>query len=81
MREIVHLQAGQCGNQIGAKVGLYHFSCLQFSRHIDLVKINHKKIQNFNQKRSNFNANLLAICFLIADTFFLSVLRSIMKHQ
>lgn len=21
MREIVHLQAGQCGNQIGAKVG------------------------------------------------------------
>lgn len=23
MREIVHLQAGQCGNQIGAKVGLY----------------------------------------------------------
>ena len=22
MREIVHLQAGQCGNQIGAKVGL-----------------------------------------------------------
>ena len=22
MREIVHLQAGQCGNQIGAKVGV-----------------------------------------------------------
>lgn len=22
MREIVHIQAGQCGNQIGAKVGL-----------------------------------------------------------
>ena len=22
MREIVHLQAGQCGNQIGAKVSL-----------------------------------------------------------
>ena len=22
MREIVHLQAGQCGNQIGAKVGI-----------------------------------------------------------
>jgi len=21
MREIVHIQAGQCGNQIGAKVG------------------------------------------------------------
>jgi len=30
MREIVHLQAGQCGNQIGAKVfqifGLYCFA-------------------------------------------------------
>jgi len=23
MREIVHIQAGQCGNQIGAKVGDY----------------------------------------------------------
>lgn len=23
MREIVHIQAGQCGNQIGAKVRLY----------------------------------------------------------
>lgn len=23
MREIVHLQAGQCGNQIGAKVSYY----------------------------------------------------------
>lgn len=25
MREIVHLQAGQCGNQIGAKVRVYSF--------------------------------------------------------
>lgn len=24
MREIVHLQAGQCGNQIGAKVRYYY---------------------------------------------------------
>lgn len=31
MREIVHLQAGQCGNQIGAKVGLI-FTFL-FSQH------------------------------------------------
>jgi len=26
MREIVHLQAGQCGNQIGAKVRLSKYS-------------------------------------------------------
>jgi putative component of membrane protein insertase Oxa1/YidC/SpoIIIJ protein YidD len=26
MREIVHVQAGQCGNQIGAKV-IYHYQC------------------------------------------------------
>lgn len=26
MREIVHIQAGQCGNQIGAKVRLFDFS-------------------------------------------------------
>lgn len=30
MREIVHLQVGQCGNQIGSKVctpHLFHFFC------------------------------------------------------
>lgn len=30
MREIVHLQAGQCGNQIGAKVFLSDFFCSYF---------------------------------------------------
>lgn len=32
MREIVHIQAGQCGNQIGAKVSLIilHFSGIKF---------------------------------------------------
>jgi len=31
MREIVHIQAGQCGNQIGAKVCIYdvHFLVVQ----------------------------------------------------
>jgi hypothetical protein len=36
MREIVHMQAGQCGNQIGAKVGsnscqptVRRFSCFE----------------------------------------------------
>lgn len=28
MREIVHIQAGQCGNQIGAKVNVLNFSFL-----------------------------------------------------
>ena len=28
MREIVHIQAGQCGNQIGAKVSV-NFTCSQ----------------------------------------------------
>jgi len=27
MREIVHIQAGQCGNQIGAKVSMRHTKC------------------------------------------------------
>jgi hypothetical protein len=31
MREIVHIQAGQCGNQIGAKVKIY--------THIDYLKL------------------------------------------
>lgn len=30
MREIVHLQAGQCGNQIGAKVSAYFFLILYY---------------------------------------------------
>jgi len=34
MREIVHIQAGQCGNQIGAKVNIafspaYYQKCLE----------------------------------------------------
>lgn len=29
MREIVHLQAGQCGNQIGAKVYLIFYSYIK----------------------------------------------------
>lgn len=32
MREIVHLQAGQCGNQIGAKVGIRTFLVLTVYR-------------------------------------------------
>lgn len=29
MREIVHIQAGQCGNQIGAKVGIKYILLLE----------------------------------------------------
>lgn len=32
MREIVHIQAGQCGNQIGAKVTDMFFSRIYFAR-------------------------------------------------
>lgn len=38
MREIVHLQAGQCGNQIGAKVG---FACLVFYLLLNLKYVAH----------------------------------------
>lgn len=31
MREIVHIQAGQCGNQIGAKVSPLHPNTILFS--------------------------------------------------
>ena len=30
MREIVHIQAGQCGNQIGAKVRIFHLLKIRF---------------------------------------------------
>jgi len=32
MREIVHLQAGQCGNQIGAKVSIDYYA-IRFELH------------------------------------------------
>lgn len=34
MREIVHIQAGQCGNQIGAKVSILNLflSCVSFEK-------------------------------------------------
>lgn len=35
MREIVHIQAGQCGNQIGAKVRYYNY-CAFFILHCPL---------------------------------------------
>lgn len=41
MREIVHLQAGQCGNQIGAKVSFYFndfFMIFIFVSHITNIK-------------------------------------------
>lgn len=41
MREIVHLQAGQCGNQIGAKVSFYFndfFMIFIFESHITNIK-------------------------------------------
>lgn len=36
MREIVHIQAGQCGNQIGAKVRIYKLSNSDLKRVCDL---------------------------------------------
>lgn len=33
MREIVHIQAGQCGNQIGAKVGILEFEFVVIQEH------------------------------------------------
>ena len=33
MREIVHIQAGQCGNQIGAKVREFLVFSVVFSEH------------------------------------------------
>lgn len=42
MREIVHLQAGQCGNQIGAKVYLIFYSYIKiityFQKKMSTVK-------------------------------------------
>lgn len=38
MREIVHIQAGQCGNQIGAKVMNYNHSNITHNKLVEQKK-------------------------------------------
>lgn len=42
MREIVHLQAGQCGNQIGAKVREFIIAILMVEKVVELTKVFHE---------------------------------------
>jgi len=39
MREIVHLQAGQCGNQIGGKVALQNFPVMKEFSAVHKIKM------------------------------------------
>ena len=56
MREIVHLQAGQCGNQIGAKVRLDDqldykvqlFKNENFSERKRELELNHTQLRKFS---------------------------------
>ena len=53
MREIVHLQAGQCGNQIGAKVRhILGDDKLKFNSIADFTKISHDTL---SLKRTEVN--------------------------
>lgn len=53
MREIVHLQAGQCGNQIGAKVRhILGDGKLKFNSIADFTKISHDTL---SLKRTEVN--------------------------
>lgn len=51
MREIVHIQAGQCGNQIGAKVSVLFFVFLVFV--ILLLTVNGYQISHLDSLASN----------------------------
>ena len=51
MREIVHIQAGQCGNQIGAKVRVivtYSLPCLQCDFY-KILRLTHFLVLNENE--------------------------------
>lgn len=56
MREIVHIQAGQCGNQIGAKVFIssYGFKKQIFQEHSSIILLNrqieYNKVEIFVKK-------------------------------
>lgn len=49
MREIVHLQAGQCGNQIGAKVGKWMFCILntEWSYFVEKYRVSYPSSRGF----------------------------------
>ena len=50
MREIVHIQAGQCGNQIGAKVKIQPFYTHLQNYHFCQKKSAYQKLRNFGAK-------------------------------
>lgn len=76
MREIVHIQAGQCGNQIGAKVSfskLIFFFCsifcsLKFLRLFSSASENNEK-KNTLQATCKFMLNIeeKSVCFTQND--------------
>lgn len=45
MREIVHIQAGQCGNQIGSKVRFYNWKNLLSFKYC--LKMNQLQFEEF----------------------------------
>lgn len=65
MREIVHLQAGQCGNQIGAKVSTYlsfrFFKCELLLKKFERMEIVYGKYANQKKLNSKFSKNVATI--------------------
>lgn len=66
MREIVHIQAGQCGNQIGAKVSLIIF-LFQWN---EILFFFFKNSVVFDAPHSLYRAG--AVFVATPDSFFLS---------
>lgn len=56
MREIVHLQAGQCGNQIGSKVKLFLLIvCIElWKKYFDQIIQNNRSIVEMTQPSESF---------------------------
>lgn len=78
MREIVHLQAGQCGNQVGAKVGgHFHFFCKI------LLQVFFRKFKIFVcVKLEKMETKVvLSIQFQIVSNFLWRNLRKIFIHE
>lgn len=67
MREIVHLQAGQCGNQIGAKVFSWFFFSL-FALEWDLRRILHRHAPETSNPPSTNSLEATQLCVFFLDS-------------
>lgn len=76
MREIVHLQAGQCGNQIGSKVSPLHNRSFEL---MGSAKSEEKSLRNLFPFITQENINVHQMCQRVTHMLTLSLKQAYRK--